>query len=117
MTFAYGTVVVRERRKLIPSPANPQRLIAGSWDDVDALPLPGAAVGSSSSTSLRTATRQEVLTAKSLYLRNPDADVKVGDRIRFGADVYYVHAKPAADQNPFTGRRPGVEIPLEENAG
>jgi hypothetical protein len=115
--MAFGQTVVRERRKRIPDPYNPDRLVDGPWDDPDTLELPGSFVASSSSSATNTATRTQVITTKSLYCTDPTADVRVGDRIRDGERVYPVDAVPAADTNPFTGWQPVKEIPLKEVLG
>lgn len=116
MEFEYGQTVTRDRRKLIPDPYNPERMIPGPWSDVDSSDIEQAFIASSSSTPVSSATRTQTLTEKSLYCQ-PDADVRAGDRIRAGGEVYFVHAKPAGDVNPFTGWQPVVEIPLENAEG
>jgi hypothetical protein len=116
MGYAHGETVTRLRKQLVTDPYT-NKPTAGDWSNPDELPLEGAFVASSSSTSLRNATRTQILTSKSLYLRKADADVREGDRIRAGSHTYSVVAVPAADKNPFTGRRPAVEIPLEEAQG
>ncbi|GAA3947886.1 hypothetical protein GCM10022383_27090 [Microbacterium soli] len=116
MEFPFGESVFRDRRRPVPNPANPDRPLPGSWDDVDTITVDGAFVASSSSMGSADATRSDVLTAKSLYC-HPASDVKVGDRIRRGSETYYVHARPEADVNPFTGWHPVVEIPLEMSEG
>lgn len=113
MGYPFGQTAVRERRKRIPDPYNPDAFIPGPWDDPDVLQLPGAFVASSSSTSPSSATRSEILTTKSLYLTDATADVQAGDRIRVGATVYTVEVRPEADVNPWTGWQPAVEIPLK----
>ncbi|MBW8025294.1 hypothetical protein EOG37_01180 [Clavibacter michiganensis subsp. michiganensis] len=116
MEFPAGITVYRDRRREVPSRyVNETR--PGSWDDVDTIEIPEAFVASSSSSSLRNATRSQILTAKSLYLGDVTADVQPGDRIRFGSSALYVHERPEADTNPFTGWTPVVEIPLESTEG
>jgi hypothetical protein len=130
MEFPFGEQVVRERRQLVTDPYDPGTHVPGSWDDpLNYLELERAFVASSSSTSPVNATRSQILTEKSLYLTDPSADVQAGDRIRrggildedtgkwSGGDVLYVHVRPAADTNPFTGWQPVVEIPLEVSEG
>lgn len=116
MDLPFGGAVVRERRTPVADPYNPARTVPGSWDDPDRLPLEGAWVGSSSSTSTRDASRKEILTAKSLYCQ-PDADVLPGDRIRIPGYLGQVEVRPSADINPFTGWQPLLEVPLEEVTG
>ena len=118
MDFPAGEDVVRERRREVPDPYNPDKPRRGEWTGpLDRVTLERAFVASSSSSSLRNATREQTLTAKSLYLSDPDADVRAGDRILAAGVAYYIHAKPSSDRNPFTGWRPALEIPLEENDG
>jgi hypothetical protein len=118
MEFPFGETVVRERRVPVIDPYDPGASVPGSWDDPLAyLDLEGAFVASSSSTAPVDATRAQILTEKSLYLTDPDADVQPGDRIRRGGEIYYVNSRPAADMNPFTGWRPVVEIPLDMTEG
>ncbi|MGV8852831.1 MAG: hypothetical protein ACOH1M_09740 [Rhodoglobus sp.] len=116
MDLPFAVPVLRERRKRIVDPYNPGKTIAGPWADPDTIPLKGF-VASSSSSALKDATRNQVLTAKSLFLSDPTADVLVGDRIRVGTEKYEVEAIPAADINPFTGWQPAVEIPLTGATG
>lgn len=85
MEFPFGEQVVRERRMAVPDPYDPGAMVPGSWDGpLDVLPIDNAFVASSSSTAPVDATRRQVLTEKSLYCTDPDADVRVGDRIRVG---------------------------------
>lgn len=111
-----GPPIYRDRRQPVPDPYNPGRNAPGSWDDAQTITLDDAWIASSSSTAVRDAPRSELLTAKSLYCL-PDADVKVGDRIRDGSYVGLVRVRPSADTNPFTGWRPVLEVPLEEVSG
>lgn len=119
MEFAHGQTVTRERRRPVPDPYNPDRQVPGSWEDeLDVLELPAAWIAPSSSVSTRDATRTQILTSLSLFCTDPDADVRAGDRIRAGsADPMYVHVRPQAPMNPFTGWQPIVEVPLEEVEG
>jgi hypothetical protein len=113
MEFPFGVTVYRDRRKQVPDPYNPALTTAGDWDPEQTVELEQAFVASSSSTSVSDATRSQLLTSKSLFLSDPEADVRPGDRIRVGAAEYFVHVRPEADVNPFTGWQPAVEIPLE----
>lgn len=113
MDFPHGQTVLRDRRLRTADPYNPSSTVAGDWDTEHPLTVPGAFVASSTSTALQGATREQVLTNKSLYLTDPSADVQPGDRIRVGTETYMVQVRPAADVNPFTGWQPVMEIPLE----
>jgi hypothetical protein len=125
--FPFGQTVFRDRKPLITDPYNPSRQIRGPFDVSLTISLPGAFVASPSNQipPLPDATRSQLLTRKSLYLTNPDADVIKGDRIRVGGthsdmesgDPYFVDERPAADVNPFTGWQPAVEIPLKLTEG
>lgn len=118
MEFGFGVQIVRERRKPVTDPYDPDAVVPGSWGDpLDTLQLDGAFIASSSSAAPLSATRSQILTEKSLYLNDPDADVLPGDRVRRGSEVLYVNVRPAADMNPFTGWRPVVEIPLDMSEG
>lgn len=118
MEFPGGETVVRERRQPIPDPYDPTATVPGSWDDpLDALTIENVFIGSSSSVAPIDATRSQVLTEKSMYCTDPAVDVRTGDRIRRGADLFYVNARPAADTNPFTSWQPVVEIPLDMTEG
>lgn len=126
MDFPFGQTVFRDRRGTKVDPYNPSKTRAiDEFDPELTIELAGAQVASTSSTALRNATRTEILTAKSLYLTDVDADVREGDRIRVGGSkddlssgvAYMVTARPASDVNPFTGWQPVVEIPLENVKG
>lgn len=115
MEFAFGQSVFRDRRRLVDDPYNPDNQTLGSWEDaLDTITVESASIASSSSVAVSSATRTELLTSKSLYCTDPTVDVQAGDRIRVAGDPpYYVHVRPSADINPFTGWQPVVEIPLE----
>jgi hypothetical protein len=117
MEFPEGTTVYRDRRREVSSEYVAGETSPGSWSEVDTVELPQAFVASSSSSSLRNATRSQILTSKSLYLTDPTADVRPGDRIRFGTSALYVHVRPEADVNPWTGWQPVLEVPLEAAEG
>ena len=121
MRFQFGQTVFRDRRARVEDPYNSAKTTEGDWDPSLTIELDEAFIASSSSNPVADATRVELLTDKSLYLAGADvdADVQVRDRVRT-ADMdfssgrgYTVTARPSADQNPFTGWRPVVEIPIE----
>lgn len=118
MEFPNGSTVLRDRRKPIKDPYNPDSTVPGKWSDrVDTIELPGAFIASSSSVGTASATRSQILTAKSLYLTDTTADVQAGDRIQDGTAIYEIEAVPTSDRNPFTGWQPVQEIPLKAVAG
>ena len=118
MEFPHGETVTRERRKPVVDPYDPTSSVPGSWDDpLDTLPLASCFVDFSSSTAVPDATRSAISTNKSLYCPDPDVDVRAGDRVRVGTDVFYVNSRPAGYVHPFTGWRPPLEIPLDVEEG
>lgn len=127
MEFRFGKTVWRDRKPLVTDPRNPDRQIRGTFDVSLTIPLPKAFVGSPSNQIPPTAdaTRAQLITRKSLFLTDADADVIKGDRIRVGGtkddmasgDPYFVDERPVGDQNPFTGTSFGVEIPLKLTEG
>ncbi|MBT2473307.1 hypothetical protein J7E68_01625 [Microbacterium sp. ISL-103] len=130
MEFPFGEQVVRERRQPVTDPYDPDTQVPGSWEDpVAYLDLEDAFVASSSSRAPGDATRSQILTEKSLYLTDPHADGRAGDRVRrggtldeiagtwSGGDVLYVNVRPTADVNPWTGWQPAIEIPLDMSEG
>lgn len=118
MEFPHGEPVTRERRRPVVDPYDPTSSVPGSWDDqLDMLVLERCFVDTGSSTSTNDATRSPVSTSATLYSTTPDIDVKVGDRIRRGSDVFYVRERSEADTSPFTGFRPVIGIPLAMEEG
>lgn len=113
--------VYRWRRPTSPDPYNPDRERTGEWHEAEQVELVGAWVASTSSYALRSEGRVQVLTAKSLFLDDPFADVQYGDGISTspGGDMpeFIVDAAPRADENPFTGWQPVREVPLRGATG
>ncbi len=116
MQFAAGVKVVRLRRKPEPDPLNPARERRGSWDDAEAVEVVNAFVASVSSSASRSATREMVISSKSLFCP-PGADVVAGDRIVFDGVTFEVAENTVADVNPFTGWQPVREVPLKAVSG
>lgn len=114
--FPHGETVYRDRPPQITDPYNPAGSVPGAFEDGTTIPLTGAFVASTSSTALGSATRSQVLNAKSLFCP-PSADVRIGDRIRTASGVWYVNELPTADVNPFTGWQPVREVPLDGALG
>lgn len=116
MDFAHGADVVRQRRRRVPDPYNPDRTTTAPWeDDPDTLPIADAFVSTSSSSAGFDAARGLVVTTRSLYCSDPTVDVQRGDRIVHPGGIGYVRTIPAADVNPFTGWQPVKEIVLAES--
>ena len=125
MRFPHGQTVFRDRRALALDEYSGEQTRSGDWDPSLTIALEGAWVASSSSSATSDASRSQVLTAKSLYLTDPAADVQPLDRIRDGGTAedldsgthYAVEVVPEADTNPFTGWQPVKEVPLENVRG
>lgn len=117
MEFPHGETVKRERRQATPDPYNPDRVTLGPWSEATSITLESCFIDSTSSSSTNDANREPVSTSKSLYSTDPGIDVKVGDRIRRGSDIFYIRERTEADTNPFTGWQPVVEIPLSMEEG
>lgn len=112
--------VLRWRRPVLPDPYNPDRTVRADWADAVPTVIGGAWIASSSSSATRNENRLQVMTAKSLYLDDPFADIQRHDGISVtgasGPD-YVVEVMPSADYNPFTGWQPVREVPLVEHVG
>ncbi|MDG3012460.1 hypothetical protein G4X40_20175 [Rhodococcus sp. D2-41] len=66
-----------------------------------------------SGTSLNNGHGEQLVSDVVLYLP-PGSDIRGGDRVRLpDGDKYAVHGKPGVWQSPFTGRRPGISVPLQ----
>lgn len=121
MEFPNGQTVFRHRYPLKTDPYNTQRQIADRSKTPATIPLPECFIASSSSVKIADATRSQLLTNKSLYLGDPDADVLPGDVIGttdvVGDAEYRVDVVPTADINPFSGWQPVKEVPLEAVTG
>lgn len=115
MFFPNGQTVYRDRRAAVVDPYNPARTQPGAWPGTT-ITIANAFVGPSSSVAVADPTRNQLQVQKSLYCA-PDADVKVGDRIRAGAETFEVRELPDAPTNPFTGWQPVLEVPLERVVG
>lgn len=121
MGFSHGETVYRDRRPLVTDTVNPQRQVPGAWVDAATIAIEGAYIGPASSRDASTATRDQTVTALSLFVTDTSVDVKKGDRIRVdgteedpdSGTAYMVIARPITDKNPFTGWSPVKEIPLE----
>lgn len=119
MEFPYGQTVTRLRAKGVLNEYS-RKVVAGDWSDPDELTIEDAFVAQSSTSLLRTETRDQAAESKSLFC-DGDADVRKGDRIRVGGPggpTYTIDGiPPAADSNPFTAWTPPREIPLTRFVG
>jgi hypothetical protein len=118
--FPHGSTVYRLRGGMMPDPYNPDAQIPENWDEPDVLEIVGAFIAQTSTSMLRTATREQAVESKSLFCSG-DSDLQKGDRIRDGdegAPVYTIDGiPPMADSNPWTGWTPPREVPLTRYVG
>lgn len=115
MEFPFGVSVFRQRPADVWDPIS-QTWIKGDWSTPEEKEIEGAFVAQSSTAMLADATRTQALEAKSLYCP-PDADIREGDRVRHGTEVFTIDGIPSSDTNPFTGWGPVREVPLERYPG
>lgn len=114
MEMPFGSALIRERRRRIPDPYNPERTKPAPWDDEpETLDVVGF-VSSTSSSPSRDAARGDIDSVMFLYLEDPAADVRAGDRIVYPGGIGYVRSRPAADVHPLTGWQPTKSITLYE---
>lgn len=109
----------RLRAKRKANPYNPAQNEPDWSVPPDELVIMGALASSS---SMRTPDTLDTQTASTAYLTipDPDADVKIGDRIRADPDdgrLWEVDGFPSKDANAFTGWRPTLECRLTERKG
>jgi hypothetical protein len=118
MGFSHAGKFLRLRAAEISSEYNPERK-SRDWDYPDMLEINGA-LSSSSSRRTPDALREQTTSNAILTLDDPDADVKLGDRIRpdpADGRCWEVTGFPSNDANPFTGWQPTLEINLTEYKG
>lgn len=118
-SVAGATRFIRLRAKRKTNPYNPAQNEPDWSVPPDELAIMGAL---SSSSSMRTTDTLDMQTASTAYLTipDPDADVKIGDRIRADPDdgrLWEVDGFPSKDANAFTGWRPTLECRLTERKG
>lgn len=127
-SMAGATRFIRLRARRKTNPYNPAQNEPDWSVPPDELAIMGALSSSSStrtlssSSSMRTQDTLDTQTASTAYLTipDPDADVKIGDRIRADPDdgrLWEVDGFPSKDANAFTGWRPTLECRLTERKG
>jgi hypothetical protein len=113
-----ATTFTRLRAQQIQDPYNPSD-ISENWDNPKTLTIHGA-LASSSSRRSPDALREQTTSNAYLTVNDPDADVKLGDRIRPEPDdgrLWEVTGFPSNNVNAFTGWQPTLEIQLSEWKG
>lgn len=112
MKFNSSVLVWRRRR--VADPYNPKRTRVGSWADAEVFKLDGAYIASSSSKAA--IADAAAVAQKSLFISQPDADIRIGDGVSVGvrgaAPDFEIRALPMSDVNPFTGWQPVTEVPV-----
>ncbi|MHA3682787.1 hypothetical protein ACXR2W_00800 [Leucobacter sp. HY1908] len=115
-----GSVLVF-RRRMVENPANPVRPIPGPWSEADSWELEGASLQSTGGVEMRGDGRLGSIATVTLYLDNPDADLRKGDGVAAALDAvapdFVVNVVPVVNRNPFTGWTPAREVPLKEVNG
>lgn len=119
--LGHGETVYRLRPKLIWDDASAS-WVRGDWEDPDEAPIPGAFLDAPSTSTLSDPVRTQAADDMALYVDDPAADIRKGDRIRIGPDepgavVYTVDGIPHAPRNPFTGWQPVRKIRLTRGVG
>ena len=129
--MAGATRFIRLRAKRKANPYNPAQNEPDWSVPPDELAIMGALSSSSStrtpdtlssSSSTRTPDTLDTQTESTAYLTipDPDADIRIGDRIRADPDdgrLWEVDGFPSKDANAFTGWRPTLECRLTERKG
>lgn len=131
MAFPFGSTVYRLRAGLAWDPYSKQ-MVRKDWKQPEVLAIVGGSVQQTSTSMLRTASREQAIESKSLFCEGL-LDVAKGDRILVGeftptlppgstsipagtvfrGAAYTIDGiPPDADTNPFTGWTPPREIPL-----
>jgi hypothetical protein len=113
-----ATGFMRLRAGETASDYNPNQA-SRDWDHPILLPVSGA-LSSSSSRRTPDGLREQTTSTATLTIDDPDADIKLGDRIRPDPDdgrCWEVTGFPSRDVNAFTGWQPTLEIQLTEHKG
>lgn len=105
----------RQRARRVEDPYNPEASV-DDWANPEEIPLEGY-FELDSSTEQIDPVRRQAITLRTLFIEDPDADVRRGDRIVRGDQTWTVQGIPDAPRNPFTGWRPGLYVRLMEGIG
>lgn len=118
MGMAGATRFQRLRARRVRDEDNPAQW-AEDWSDPETLDITGA-LASSSSTRIPDALDNQTTSTAYLTVADPNADIRIGDRIRAVPDdgrIWEVSGFPSRDQNAFTGWHPTLEASLSEWRG
>lgn len=115
MFFDFVSQMVRQRAALVADPYDPDSVVK-DWSTPVEITVEGY-FSSGSSAIQPEAVREHLSSVTQLVFDDPDVDVAVGDRIKFGPHLFTVTGIPARDVNPFTGWQPTLVVDLEAGAG
>lgn len=93
------------------------KTVAADWTNPHSLPIPNAHIATSGSTPADDTQRRQVTETAQLIVTDPGVDVRLGDRIQRGTDLWEVIGFPQTDQSPFTGWQPTLVADLKEVHG
>lgn len=91
--------------------------IAADWSNPHSITIPNAHISTSGSTPADGTQRRQVTENAQLVVADPAVDVRLGDRIQRGTDLWEVVGFPQTDSSPFTGWQPTLVADLEEVHG
>ncbi|GAA6124220.1 hypothetical protein BPY_23280 [Bifidobacterium psychraerophilum] len=114
-----ATTFTRLRAQTASDSYNPADEVADWTKPPDDLDIEGS-LSSSSSQRTPDGSREQTTSTAYLTIADPDADVRLGDRIRTNPDdgrLWEVSGFPSNDINPFTGWQPTLEVSLTEWKG
>lgn len=120
MDFDTPQAFVRLRPQSSADSYNPQSQAADWTQPTNDLDIEEASLSSSSSQRTPNGNREQTTSTAYLTVADPDADIRLGDRIRTKPDdgrLWEVTGFPSSDINPFTGWQPTLEVSLTEWKG
>ena len=107
---------LRAARK--PDPYNPKHTVE-DWNNPERLTINGFLASSASQRS-PDGSREETSSSAVLTIPDPNADIRIGDRIEntpYDGRRWEVTGIPSNDVNPWTGWQPTLEVQLQEWKG
>jgi len=93
------------------------QMIGEDWTNPDVIEITDASVSSVGQSRADGTQRRLVECTAVLTIADPTADVRIGDRVRRGAQLWEVVEFPETDVNPFTGWRPTLVVGMKEVHG
>ena len=116
-SLQYTSRFIRQRRKQVVDPYDPDSVTLGDWTETDDIQVDGA-LASLTSIEQDDAVRSEVLSTARFVSDSPNVDVRRGDRL-LASDgrKWNVVGYPTRDMNAFTGWQPTLVAALQEVVG